>query len=161
MENTIQKTVHVLSQLTPSGQGPSKSFQVLVRSIGEAKTKHEEDRIIRREALTLKDRMASRDNNPVCVCVCACVVLANWAISFEYFHVQYSSFTEMFLFVSFHDSDFSVKTTHLYFSMWQCDVWWWCSIVHYCIVAYSQWSLHLFRLIVWYKGCVMCSKLLC
>ena len=65
MENTIQKTVNVLSQLTPSGQGPSKSFQVLVRSIGEAKTKHEEDRIIRKEALTLKDRMASRDNTPV------------------------------------------------------------------------------------------------
>ena len=66
MESTIQKTAHVISQLGP-GQGPSKSFQVLVRAIGEAKTKHEEDRIIRREAIILKEKMASRDNNPVSV----------------------------------------------------------------------------------------------
>ena len=65
MEGTIQKTAHVLAQLAPTGQGPTKSFQILVRSIGEAKTKHEEDRIIRREGMLLKDKMAARDTNPV------------------------------------------------------------------------------------------------
>ena len=65
MESTLQKTAHAISQLGPSNQGPTRSFQVLVRAIGEAKTKHEEDRIIRKEAAILKERMASRDVNPV------------------------------------------------------------------------------------------------
>ncbi|XP_003382933.2 PREDICTED: AP-4 complex subunit epsilon-like [Amphimedon queenslandica] len=65
MDNTIQKTVHVLAQLAPSsgGSGASKSFQQLVRSIGEAKTKHEEDRIMKREAVILKEKLGSRDTN--------------------------------------------------------------------------------------------------
>ena len=74
MEITMLKTANVLSQLAPSGQGPTKSFQVLVRSIGEAKTKHEEDRIIRREGVLLKDKMASRDTNPVSYFT-VCVIL--------------------------------------------------------------------------------------
>ena len=67
MDNTIQKTVNVLAQLAPSsgGSGASKSFQHLVRSIGEAKTKHEEDRIMKREAAILKEKLGSRDTNTV------------------------------------------------------------------------------------------------
>ena len=67
MDNTIQKTVNVLAQLAPSsgGSGASKSFQQLVRSIGEAKTKHEEDRIMKREATILKEKLGSRDTNTV------------------------------------------------------------------------------------------------
>lgn len=44
--------------------GPSKGFQSLIRSIGEAKTKHEEDRIIRKEAVFLKEKVGSRDVSP-------------------------------------------------------------------------------------------------
>ena len=65
MESTLQKTAIALSQLTPSGPGPSKAFQLLVRAIGEAKTKHEEDRIMKRESAILKEKMASRDTNTV------------------------------------------------------------------------------------------------
>lgn len=62
--DSLQKTAHVLSNLS---QGPSKSFQVLVRAIGEAKTKHEEDRIIKREAVILKEKMSSRETTQVCI----------------------------------------------------------------------------------------------
>ena len=65
MDSTLQKTASALAHLTPNSPGPSKSFQVLVRSIGEAKTKHEEDRIMKREAVVLKEKMASRETNPV------------------------------------------------------------------------------------------------
>lgn len=70
MDVTLQKTVNVLSQLAPnvtSGGSSSKSFQQLVRAIGEAKTKHEEDRIMKREAVLLKERLSSRDTNTVSV----------------------------------------------------------------------------------------------
>lgn len=67
--DSLQKTANVLSNFSPSVQGPSKSFQILVRAIGEAKTKHEEDRIIRREAIILKEKMSSRETTQVCMCV--------------------------------------------------------------------------------------------
>lgn len=49
----------MLSQLGNKDQ-PSKEFQTLIRHIGEAKTKHEEDRLIRREATSLKDKVGAR-----------------------------------------------------------------------------------------------------
>ncbi|XP_065884904.1 uncharacterized protein [Dysidea avara] len=39
------------------GNAPSKGFQMLIKGIAEAKTKHEEDRLIRNEAMFLKDRI--------------------------------------------------------------------------------------------------------
>lgn len=71
MDNTIQKTVSAIAQMSPLniGSGASKSFQNLVRSIGEAKTKHEEDRIMKREAVLLKEKLSSRDTNTVSVIV--------------------------------------------------------------------------------------------
>eukprot|EP00731_Ephydatia_muelleri_P017764 Em0010g862a len=39
--------------------GHSKGFQILVRQIGESKTKHEEDRIIKKEATFLKETIGS------------------------------------------------------------------------------------------------------
>ena len=65
MDSTLQKTANVLSQLAPNVTGPTKTFQQLVKAIGEAKTKHEEDRIMRREAAILKDKMSARDTNVV------------------------------------------------------------------------------------------------
>ena len=51
------KTAIALGQLTPSGPGPSKSFQLLVRAIGEAKTQHEgSDRIIKIESTISKGK---------------------------------------------------------------------------------------------------------
>jgi AP-4 complex subunit epsilon-1 len=64
MDISIQKTVNnVLAQIAPGAvsQGYTKSFQQLVRSIGEAKTKHEEERIVKRESATLKERISARD----------------------------------------------------------------------------------------------------
>jgi AP-4 complex subunit epsilon-1 len=59
----MEQTARVLSQLGSKEQ-PSKGFQSLIRQIGEAKTKHEEDRIIRKEATLLKDRVGARDVTP-------------------------------------------------------------------------------------------------
>ncbi|CAI8050732.1 AP-4 complex subunit epsilon-1 [Geodia barretti] len=56
----MEQTARVLSQLGSKDQ-PSKEFQSLVRQIGEAKTKHEEDRIIKKEAALLKDKVGGRD----------------------------------------------------------------------------------------------------
>lgn len=66
MDATLQKTVNVIAQLTPGVSGNTRSFQQLVRAIGEAKTKHEEDRIMKREAVTLKERLSARDVTVVC-----------------------------------------------------------------------------------------------
>ena len=66
VEQTLQKTANALANFNPGGVGPSKSFQLLVRAVGEAKTKHEEDRIMRKESIILKEKMAARDITPVC-----------------------------------------------------------------------------------------------
>ena len=66
MDATLQKTVNVIAQLTPGASGHTKSFQQLVRAIGEAKTKHEEERIMKREAVTLKEKLSARDVTVVC-----------------------------------------------------------------------------------------------
>jgi len=65
VEKTIESTARVLASLSSKDTGHTKEFQNLIRQIGESKTKHEEDRIIRREAIHLKDKMGARDINPV------------------------------------------------------------------------------------------------
>ena len=64
MEKTIESTARALASLSSKDAGPSKGFQSLIRQIGEAKTKHEEDRIIKKEAVLLKERVGSRDITP-------------------------------------------------------------------------------------------------
>lgn len=40
VEKTIESTARVLAALSSKDGGPSKSFQLLIRQIGETKTKH-------------------------------------------------------------------------------------------------------------------------
>ena len=62
---------------TPHGpnipQGASRGFINLVKSIGEAGSNHEEDRVIRKEAQLLEAKMKDIHINPRQMKECVCV----------------------------------------------------------------------------------------
>ncbi|XP_065178615.1 AP-4 complex subunit epsilon-1-like [Sycon ciliatum] len=62
---SVEKALaHLQSGLSAMSGGHSRAFQNLIRAIGEAKTRDEEDRIMRREVQALKELCAHPDLNP-------------------------------------------------------------------------------------------------